>query len=264
MSDAEREEGALRKGRPPKLGPADVERLREVAMQRPQASLEKTSAAFLHLPGIVVGPDTVRKYLRRAGLVRVKPRRLEGEAARQSEVSLEANGKKRLGYADRHRDPGDAVRYPSGLTDAEWELVRDLFEVTGPGKPPKYPRRMMLDACVYVVRSGTSWRMMPKDLPPWKDMYATFRRWTYKGLFEKMHDRLRAMWREREHRSVEPTKAIIDSQFVKTGPEGGPKGYDAGKKVKGRKRHLVTDTLGWCSPCWCRQRASRTGTVRSP
>ena len=94
------------------------------------------------------------------------------------------------------------------------------------------------------VRTGTAWRLIPKDLPPWTDVYATFRRWAAKDLFEQMHDRLRAMWRTREHRAPEPTGAIIDSQSVKTSAQGGPKGYDAGKKVKGRKRHLLTDTLG--------------------
>ena len=77
-----------------------------------------------------------------------------------------------------------------------------------------------------------------------QDVYAHFRRWTRKGLFERMHDRLRAMWREREKRDVGPTGAIIDSQSVKTSPQGGPKGFDAATRVQGRKRHLVVDTLG--------------------
>jgi len=102
----------------------------------------------------------------------------------------------------------------------------------------------MLDACVYALRSGCAWRMLPKDLPPWGQVYSAFRRWTAKGLFEEMYDRLRSMWRRREGRAPEPTGGVIDAQSVKTSPQGGPKGYDAGKKVKGRKRHLVTDTLG--------------------
>jgi transposase len=102
----------------------------------------------------------------------------------------------------------------------------------------------MLDACIYVLRSGCSWRMLPKDFPPWQAVYRTFRRWLARGLFETMYDELRALWRSRQRRAPDPTGAILDSQSVKTSTQGGPKGYDAGKKVKGRKRHLVTDTLG--------------------
>ena len=86
--------------------------------------------------------------------------------------------------------------------------------------------------------------MLPKDLPPWQDVYAHFRRWTQRNLFETMHDRLRAMWRLRQGRQPASTAAVLDSQFVKTSAQGGPKGYDAGKKVKGRKRHLVVEVLG--------------------
>jgi transposase len=86
--------------------------------------------------------------------------------------------------------------------------------------------------------------MLPKDFPPWQDIYGHFRRWTDKNLFEQMHDRLRGMWREREKRDANPTAVVVDSQSVKTSAQGGPKGFDAGKKVKGRKRHLAVDVLG--------------------
>jgi len=101
----------------------------------------------------------------------------------------------------------------------------------------------MLDACVYVLRSGCSWRMLPKDFPSWQAVYKTSRRWLARGLFEAMCDELRKLWRTRQHRALDPTAAVLDAPSVKTSPQGGPKGYDAGKKVKGRKRHLVTDTL---------------------
>lgn len=168
------------------------------------------------------------------------------DASPQS-ASLPTQGpaqKPRYGYLERHRQQGDATRYPSCLTDAEWALVGDLFENKGPGKPPKYPRRRMVDACSYVVRTGCQWRFLPKDFPAWQDVYAHFRRWTDKGLFETMHDRLRGMWRKRAGRDENPTAMVLDSQSYKTSAQGGPKGFDAAKRVKGRKRHVAVDVLG--------------------
>jgi transposase len=95
-----------------------------------------------------------------------------------------------------------------------------------------------------VVRTGCSWRMLPKGFPPWQNVYRTFRRWSEQGKFEQMHDRLRTQWREREGRAGAPTAAVLDAQSTRGSPQGGDTGYDAGKKVKGRKRHLVVDTLG--------------------
>ena len=118
--------------------------------------------------------------------------------------------------------------------------MSDIFENEGGrGKPPSYARRLLVDACCYVVRTGCSWRLIPKDFPTWTIVYKTFRRWTDAKKFETMHDRLRGMWRERAERQVGPTAGILDSQSVKTSAQGGPKGYDAGKKVKGRKRHIL-------------------------
>jgi putative transposase len=126
-----------------------------------------------------------------------------------------------------------------------WEQIEHLFDPPGrTGRPPTFPRRQVLDGCIYVLRSGCSWRMLPKDFPPWDIVYRTFRRWLARGLFEAMYDELRKLWRSRQRRDPDPTAAILDSQSVKTSPQGGPKGYDAGKKINGRKRHLVTDTLG--------------------
>lgn len=233
-----------RGGRPRKLTAEQVEVLVELVRENPLLSLDDVVSALRRGHGITVSAATVRKYLREAGFQRSRPEpspsQVEG-----SRGSEEDSSPKVYGYGEAHRDPGDETRYPCGLTDSEWEQVAHIFDPPGKtGRPPKYPRRQMLDACVYVLRSGCSWRMLPKDFPPWQAVYRTFRRWLSGGLFEEMYDELRKLWRSRERRGPDPTAAILDSQSVKTSPQGGPKGYDAGKKVKGRKRHLVTDTLG--------------------
>ncbi len=133
-------------------------------------------------------------------------------------------------------DSRPAARYPGALTDEEWALVADLFEHDGPGKPPKYPRRQLLDACCYAVRTGCSWRMLPKDLPPWQDVYAHFRRWAARNLFEAMHERLRAMWRTREGRPTPPTPPANAPPSAKPSVQRTRKAVDASGPTKGRKR----------------------------
>lgn len=237
-----------RRGRPLKLTPKQVEDLAALVRENPLLSLDDIVWAFRRRTGITLSSPTVRRYLLDAGFQRSRPRRVATAAAKCSgsggAVDTEPPPKE-YGYTAAHRDPGDSVRYPCGLTDSEWEQVKLIFDPPGrTGRPEKYARRQMLDACIYVLRSGCSWRMLPKDFPPWQAVYKTFRRWLARGLFEAMYDELRKLWRTRQHRAPDPTAAILDSQSVKTSPQGGPKGYDAAKKIKGRKRHLVTDTLG--------------------
>ena len=102
----------------------------------------------------------------------------------------------------------------------------------------------MVDACCYVLRTGCSWTMLPKSFPPWLTVHKSFSRWAAQGKFEVLQQRLREQWRQRIERNAKPTAAVIDSQATRISPQGGTSGYDAGKKVKGRKRHLVVDTLG--------------------
>lgn len=229
-----------RGGRPPKLTPEQIDQLIALVRESPLVSLDDLVWLFGRRTGISISAPTIKKYLLDAGF-----KRWRRDRSRPAETAPREAKAKTYGYSRAHRDLGDAARYPCGLTDSEWEQVRHLFDAAGrTGRPEKYPRRQMLDACVYVLRSGCSWRMLPKDFPPWQAVYKTFRRWQSRGLFESMYDELRRLWRSRQHRAPDPTGAVIDSQSVRTSAQGGPKGYDAAKKIKGRKRHLVTDTLG--------------------
>ncbi len=131
------------------------------------------------------------------------------------------------------------------LTEAESALVNDLFERPGQrGTPPKHDRKLMANACCYVLRTGCQWRLLPKSFPPWYATHKAFSRWAQAGLFETMHDRLRQQWRACIGKAPEPTAPIIDAQSTRSTAQGGNSGFDAGKKCKSRKRHLVVDTLG--------------------
>jgi putative transposase len=190
--------------------------------------------------GVKVSTVTVRKALREAGIERLKPLRRAGERAAVQGAAL-----KRYGYTAAHRRKDGASGMNTDLTDAEWELVADLFEREGKrGAPPRFERRHMVNACCYALRTGCAWRLLPKAFPPWQAAYKSFSRWAAAGVFETMHDRLRQQWRDRMGRAPEPTAAIIDAQSTRSTAQGGNTGFDAGKKVKGRKRHLVVDTLG--------------------
>jgi transposase len=135
--------------------------------------------------------------------------------------------------------------YPTDLTDAEWSSLAPYLPApkTG-GRPRRHAVRDILNAIFYILRSGCAWRLMPHDLPPWKTVYHYFRLWRVQGIWQRLHAALHAATRVKMGRDPHPTAAIIDSQSVKTSLVGGPRGYDGGKKINGRKRHLLVDTQG--------------------
>jgi len=135
--------------------------------------------------------------------------------------------------------------YPSDLSDAEWQILKPLIPPAKPGgRPRKHDMRDILNGIFYEIRSGCAWRMLPHDLPPWQTVYHYFRQWKGDGTWERMNQELRTKLRIADGRESEPSAAILDSQSVKTTDVKGIRGYDAGKKVKGRKRHILVDTMG--------------------
>jgi transposase len=150
---------------------------------------------------------------------------------------------------NRPRYDRDKLRYPSDLTDEEWSHIEPLIPpAKHGGRHREVNVREVVNAIMYLLSTGCQWRYIPKDLPPRSTVHDYFVRWDDDGTLEKIHHTLYVKCREMMGREASPTACVIDSQSVKSAEKGGacidPNGYDAGKKIKGKKRHIVVDMVG--------------------
>ena len=135
--------------------------------------------------------------------------------------------------------------YPTDLTDEQWKLVEPLLPPPSPwGRKRTLDLRQVTDALLYLVRTGCQWRMLPKDFPNWNSVRYYFDAWTHNGTLQRINDALREQVRTWGGREPQPSAAIVDSQSVKTTEVGGTRGFDGEKRVNGRKRQILVDTLG--------------------
>lgn len=211
-------------GRPRLLTDADIERLRALMKVHPELSLREIADFMDQHHGKKLCRMTWLRALSQAGLQKVRP--APGDSSQPPPAAAQTTR-----YRKVHRREPTLGRYPSSLTEHEWQALQPVLEVKdGRGRPVRHDRRMMWDAVFYLVRSGASWRMLPADFPSYKAVFAFFARARDSGLLERVYERLHTLWRERGLRDASPSAGIVDSQSVKTTEKGGSAGSTRARK----------------------------------
>jgi transposase len=209
-----------------------------MVLAEPSLRLYEVTARISERAGFPVCERTVRRALKARGIGKRRLVRLQRHPDQPDSTR----------YAARHRRKPegrpDRRAYPSDFTDAEWAVVGPLWEREVTSQPTDHELRDVLDAIRYVSATGCPWRYLPHDYPPHTTVYAWFERWARDGTEERVNTELRRLLRRAAGREETPSLLIIDSQTARSREGGDGRGYDAGKKLSGRKRHVAVDTLG--------------------
>lgn len=229
-------------GRPPLLDDLDHQVLMELALAEPQATVRELQERMEQECGKRPSRATIGYAMQVLGLRKKAP--VKQPSKRHSKRP--GSPREPYRYRERHRREPDREqrRYQSDLSDQEWGLVEPLLQPSDPrGRPSPHPRRRLLEAILYVLRTGCQWRMLPLDFPPWKTVYTNFRRWKLRGVFDQILTSLRTAYRRQVDREPQASGGIVDSQSAKTTEKGGPKGTMPARRSKGESG--ISSSIRW-------------------